>query len=290
MATLIQGFVHVWRSRGVDDFHADRVFAPHAFSNWCRTNGQAMPLLYQHEELLKLASRGRAGTLTLWSCEYGLAFEAEIPHNAFMMVVHDIAQGRMGCSMQYKVFHSERGFLAGRPPADTPMSQLLEMPMGEVVTRASLHEITLTPSPAYDQGRVWFRDADPRELTDEQAHQRRIWRAAAERIESGAADMWPQSYDERRERAQAKAKQGNVVQLPRALNNLRDARQSQERRAPHAAYAMPHGEDAETMRLYIDAGWSAADAALIVNNGRQTREFMARGWRAERQTSRGKRK
>ncbi len=70
----LQGYAHAYFDHAWD---RDLVFSERAF-DWAIQNMRSMRLLFEHEDIVKLAGR-RDGTLAVWCDDIGLAFEAASP-------------------------------------------------------------------------------------------------------------------------------------------------------------------------------------------------------------------
>jgi phage head maturation protease len=162
----LAGYAAVWHAESIDG--RDYVLGVGCLSWWL---GQALSinLLFDHHERLKLASTSD-GTLRLWEDAYGLALSATIPPARLPVIERAIARGEIGTSLgALRVLDYRRWFLSGRPSVDGAI--------GQIVTRAAMHECTLTSNPAYPEGRMWHLGADPYDLTPAVRAQRERWLA-----------------------------------------------------------------------------------------------------------------
>jgi phage head maturation protease len=162
----LAGYAAIWHAESIDG--RDYVLGAGCFGWWLR-QALSVNLLFDHRERLKLASTSD-GTLRLWEDGYGLAFSATIPPAKLPVIEQVIARGEIGTSLgALRVLDSHLGFLSGRPSVDGAI--------GQIVTRAVVHECTVTDAPAFPDGRVWHVGAEPYNLTPPVRAQRGRWLA-----------------------------------------------------------------------------------------------------------------
>jgi hypothetical protein len=118
-----------------------------------------------------------------------------------------ITRGVLGCSMGFKIFASRRSWMYQREAMPKmSVEDLAREPIGEVIEKASLFEITLTPTPGFEQTACWLADADPYSLPQDVAEMREQWLADREALDRGKITAWPKSAHEvRLERASAQS-------------------------------------------------------------------------------------
>jgi HK97 family phage prohead protease len=165
--TVICGYGIAWFDQATDG--RDYSFAPGCY-DWWLAQCHGPKLLYGHQDRLLLASRMR-GDLEVWSDDYGLAFRAEVPNAAMPYDLHErLMRGEVGTSAAgERLLKTEHDFLNGFGRGGDGMRETVaSWPLGRVVTKATLSELTILPGAgAFPMARAWLHDAG---YWDQQPH------------------------------------------------------------------------------------------------------------------------